>query len=167
MSRTTFPSETPADAPPTKARPTEPDIAPAWGDRDRVVMDGQCMMCRRLRRWVERLEWSDRFVWVDGSDPNDLARWRTDLTLEQSLTTMVTVRPDGRRDFGFDGVRRVLWRMHLGWPLALLLGLPGIYALGWRFYRHIAARRRRLGCGGPTCGISDTSDRPGRATHQH
>ena len=57
----------------------------------------------------------------------------------------IHVLADGNRLYaGFAGTRRMLKEVPLGFPLWLLLQLPGSDALGKRVYRLIARRRYRI-----------------------
>jgi predicted DCC family thiol-disulfide oxidoreductase YuxK len=68
-------------------------------------------------------------------------------------SSMHVVGDDGRLLAGFEGVRRLLRELPLGFPLWLLFRLPGMSWLGVKVYQFIAHNRYRINklVGVPVC----------------
>ena len=67
-----------------------------------------------------------------------------DLDRRRLMREIHVLDADGGLYAGFAGMRRMLREVPLGFPLWLLLQLPGSDAIGKRVYRFIARRRYRI-----------------------
>lgn len=110
-----------------------------------VLYDGQCELCRRGVELLKRLDWLKRFTCQDARDEARLPVTDPPLNSARLLEEMHLVTPDGRRVYhGFGVIRWMAWRLPLLVPVAPLLYLPGVPALGQRLYLWIARRRFHL-----------------------
>jgi predicted DCC family thiol-disulfide oxidoreductase YuxK len=99
-----------------------------------VFYDGDCGLCQRTARILQRLDVLGQLDWVDFRTAKvdiDPAR------LEHEMAS----RSGGRTYFGFSAYRALSWRLPIFWPLLPLLYLPGVRPIGDAVYRRIAARR--------------------------
>ena len=104
-----------------------------------MFYDGGCGLCRATRACLAALDVSRRVRWrayQSLSEPPRGLAW-ADLERAAYLRTA-----DGRTFQGFFAFRALSTRLPLLWPLAPLLWLPGMAALGGRAYRWVAANRR-------------------------
>jgi predicted DCC family thiol-disulfide oxidoreductase YuxK len=121
-------------------------VAPR-GRRHVLIYDGSCGLCQRTVALLRRLDVADRIEFLDAID--DWPRIHgafPSLSLDACLKTMHVVMAGGRVEAGFDACRALSWSLPLLWPIALLLYLPGVPAVGRRVYAEVAARRDRSGC---------------------
>ncbi len=127
-----------------------------------ALYDGNCLICQSTCAALRAFDWWHRIRFIDLNDEaghglgNGLSR-------AQLLGEIQVFDEDGRRFAGFQGTRRLLKELPLGFPIWLLLQLPGMDGLGSRVYRYVAARRYRLnaraGKAAVTCG-ADTCNPP-------
>ena len=109
-----------------------------------ALYDGQCVVCRSTCETMRALDWRKRIEFVD---LHEGAAWRErypDLNHERLMREIHVLDADDRLYAGFAGTRRMLKEAPLGFPLWLLLQLPGADGLGARAYRFIARRRYRI-----------------------
>lgn len=109
-----------------------------------ALYDGKCVICQSTCEAMRALDWRKRIEFVD---LHEGAGWRErcpDLTLEQLMREIHVLDGEGKVYAGFKATRRMLREAPLGFPLWLLLKLPGMDALGARVYRFIARRRYRI-----------------------
>ena len=118
-----------------------------------VIHDGQCRLCRRAVGLLRLLDWRRRLACLDLHDREGLPPAAAALDPAALHRDIHAVTAAGRVHRGFAAYRAIAWRLPLLWPLAPLLHLPPVAALGSRVYRYIADQRMRTGCaGGPACG---------------
>jgi predicted DCC family thiol-disulfide oxidoreductase YuxK len=117
-----------------------------------VLYDGQCAFCRKSVDLLRRLDWLHRLTYVNARDPGQLPAGAP-LQPERLLQEMHLLTPTGQHVYhGFGAFRWIAWRLPLLWPLAPLLYVPGVSALGQRLYLWIARNRFRLvPCHGGVC----------------
>ena len=118
-----------------------------------AIYDGYCVICNQTRRTVMALDWLHRVEFLNIHDWNEVnARYPT-LDYDTAMGQMHLVTPAGDLMGGFPAVRRLLRELPLGYPLWLLLHLPGMNWLGNRVYRFIARHRYRINrlFGMPVC----------------
>jgi predicted DCC family thiol-disulfide oxidoreductase YuxK len=126
----------------------------------RVAYDGQCVVCNGSRRLIEALDWLNRVEWIDLHDRAKVDALFPGLDRAAAMG-QVHVRDRHQREYqGFFGTRRMLREVPLGFPLWLLLRLPGMTWLGQRIYRFIARHRYQINrlfgvpvCADDTCRI--------------
>jgi predicted DCC family thiol-disulfide oxidoreductase YuxK len=118
-----------------------------------VLYDGQCLFCRKSIESLKKLDRLGRLSYVNARDPGQLPAGPRPLDPDRLLREMHLVTPDGRRVYhGFGALRWLAWRLPLLWPVAPLLYLPGVPALGQRLYLWVARNRFRLvPCHGGVC----------------
>ena len=100
---------------------------------------------------VRRLDVLDRIVFRDAL--RDWPAIRTEfptLSQEACLENMHVVTASGRVETGFDAYRAISWSLPLLWPIAPLLYVPLVPAVGRRVYAAVARGRHRGGCPVPT-----------------
>lgn len=93
---------------------------------------------------MRRLDWLRRIEFVDLHQAEAETGRFADLNRQRLMSEIHVLDAEGRLYAGFAGMRRMLREAPLGFPLWLLLHLPGSDALGKRVYRFIARRRYRL-----------------------
>jgi predicted DCC family thiol-disulfide oxidoreductase YuxK len=93
---------------------------------------------------MRALDWLRRIDFVDLHDGADLTGRHPELSQERLMSEIHVLDAEGRLYAGFAGTRRMLKEVPLGFPLWLLLQLPGTDALGRWVYRFIARRRYRI-----------------------
>ncbi len=120
-----------------------------------ALYDGNCALCRSTCRALRVLDWRRRIVFVDLHNSGGWAGVCAEIGQERLLGALHVLDAERRVYAGFLGLRRLLKEVPLGFPLWLLLQLPGADALGRRAYRFIARRRYRLnrllGCADGAC----------------
>lgn len=109
-----------------------------------AIYDGNCVLCRQSKRIINALDWLQRVEFLD------LQKWETvhqrypDLDWNAAFGQMHTMTSDGQMLGGFKGVRRLLRELPLGFPIWLLLHVPGVDWLGDQVYKVIARNRYRI-----------------------
>ncbi len=109
-----------------------------------VIFDGDCGFCRRWIRIGRRLDWLGRMRWRARMDPGVQQEF-PQLSGEETLNRMVTIRPDGKTYGGFYAVRDIALHLPLTSLPALLLYIPGVSLIGVPVYKWIAKNRHRFG----------------------
>ncbi len=103
----------------------------------KAFYDGQCWLCQSSCAALRALDWRQRIEFLD-LHASDLR------TQAQLLGEIHVLDEAGQLHVGFYGLRRLLKATPLGFPLWLLLHLPGLERLGPRLYRAIARRRYKI-----------------------
>lgn len=118
-----------------------------------VVYDGYCVICQQTRRIVRTLDWLHRVEFLNIHDWDEVSKRYPDLDFEQAMGQVHAMASDGQMYGGFFGMRRILRELPLGFPLWLILHVPGISWLGQKVYRFIARNRYRINkaLGAPVC----------------
>lgn len=93
---------------------------------------------------MRSLDWLRRIEFVDLHQADFSSERFADLNPQRLMSEIHVLDADGRLYTGFAGTRRMLREAPLGFPLWLLLQLPGSEALGKRVYRFVARRRYRI-----------------------
>ena len=105
---------------------------------------------------MRALDWLGRIEFVDLHEDGQASARIAGSSRERLMSEIHVLDDNDRLYAGFAGTRRMLRELPLGFPLWLLLQLPGSDALGQRVYRFIARRRYRinalLGADSPACG---------------
>jgi predicted DCC family thiol-disulfide oxidoreductase YuxK len=109
-----------------------------------AIYDGYCVLCKQSKRIVNALDWLHRVEFLDLHDWNTVEARYPQLNFEQAMGQMHVVTEDGHLIGGFEGVRRLLRDLPLGFPVWLVLHLPGMSWLGNQIYRFIARNRYRI-----------------------
>ncbi len=117
----------------------------ATGSQALVLYDGECPLCQRSVAILKRLDWLRRLVFLDARDEANIPEAVQPLNRDRLLEEMHLVTPDRRKVYhGFGAFRWMAWRLPLLWPLAPVLHLLGMPAIGQRVYRWIARNRFKL-----------------------
>lgn len=109
-----------------------------------ALYDGKCVICQSTCETLRALDWLKRIEFVDLHKADDGRERFSNLNHERLMSEIHVLDAEGRIYAGFAGTRRMLREVPLGFPLWLLLQLPGTDALGRRVYRFIARRRYRI-----------------------
>lgn len=120
-----------------------------------VLFDGDCAFCRKSVDLLRKLDWNRRLDFVNVRDAEHPLLANPAVGQAPLLEQMHVLTPDGARlHQGFGAFRWLAWRLPLFWPVAPLLYLPGVPALGQKLYLWIARNRFRLvPCHGGVCTI--------------
>ena len=126
-------------------------VAPLQGPKDAgenkmltAIFDGNCLICQSTRRTIEAMDWLDRITFIDLHDRQRVPAYSGDLSKERLMGEIHVIDREGRVVSGFYATRRLLREVPLGLPIWLLLGIPGMDALGIRVYRLVARHRYRI-----------------------
>jgi predicted DCC family thiol-disulfide oxidoreductase YuxK len=106
-----------------------------------AIFDGRCVLCNQTKRIVNKLDWLRRVEFLDLHEWNAVQARYPSLSYDQAMGEIHVVGDDGRLLGGFWAMRRMLRDLPLGFPLWLLLHLPGMNWLGPKVYRLIARNR--------------------------
>lgn len=105
-----------------------------------LIYDGECPMCQRARAWVEARIPKGEIDIIPCQDARR-AELAPQVPLEQCMTAMQLVLPDGQVVSGADAFPPLLRRIpRWGW-LGAAMEAPGIRALSPRIYALIAKNR--------------------------
>jgi predicted DCC family thiol-disulfide oxidoreductase YuxK len=121
----------------------------AWPARGRYAMlyDGTCGVCRRTVDIVQRLDVLGRVDVLDAArDWPSVERRYPMLSQAACLDEMHVLRPDGRRERGFDAYRLLARALPVTWVIVPTLYVPGVRWIGQALYKSVAHRRARHGC---------------------
>jgi hypothetical protein len=104
---------------------------------------------------LKKLDWLKRLSYSDARDRARLPADGPALDPDRLLQEMHLVTPDRRHVYhGFGALRWLAWRLPILWPVAPLLYLPGVPALGQHLYLWVARNRFRLvPCHGGVCAL--------------
>lgn len=109
-----------------------------------ALYDGNCVICQSTCHTMRSLDWLKRIEFINLHED---AVWRDrypKLAFERLMAEIHVIDDAGEIFPGFAGSRRMLKEAPLGYPLWLLLKLPGSETIGRRIYRFIARRRYRI-----------------------
>jgi predicted DCC family thiol-disulfide oxidoreductase YuxK len=123
--------------------------------RAAVLFDGDCAFCRQSVALIKRLDWFGRLGYVNIRDPSDPLLKAPVLSDAPLVEEMHVLTADGTRLFhGFGALRWLAWRLPPLWPIAPLLYVPGVPAVGQKLYLWVARNRFRIvPCHGGVCTI--------------
>jgi predicted DCC family thiol-disulfide oxidoreductase YuxK len=118
-----------------------------------AIYDGYCVICNQTRRIVTALDWLHRIEFLNIHDWNTVNSRYPSLDYEIAMGQIHVVTPDGQLHGGFDGVRRMMRDLPLGFPFWMAFHLPGMTWLGEKVYRFIARHRYQINkfFGAPVC----------------
>ncbi|MDR5887837.1 MULTISPECIES: thiol-disulfide oxidoreductase DCC family protein [Halomonadaceae] len=107
-----------------------------------VYYDAICPGCRKDRRRFER--WAGKRArdidWLDVTEHQQLLRDKG-IAPEAALRSLHIELSDGRMIEGIDAYRLLMQRIPLFYPVAWLIGLPGIKQALRRYYDHWVKKR--------------------------
>jgi predicted DCC family thiol-disulfide oxidoreductase YuxK len=118
-----------------------------------VVYDGNCVLCQQTRRIVRLLDWLHRVEFLNIHDWNEVSRRYPNLDFEQAMGQIHAMSNDGQMHGGYFGMRRILRELPLGFPMWMILHIPGMSWVGQKVYGFIARNRYRINImfGAPIC----------------
>ena len=105
-----------------------------------ALYDGYCAICQTTVAIIRPLDWLKRVQFVDLHEP-DVATRFPQFTHDELMGQMHVIEESGKVFGGFDGTRRLLKAVPLGFPIWLNLQLPFMDGVGKRVYRWIATHR--------------------------
>src|SRR4051812_27268259 len=101
--------------------------------RAAVLYDGDCAFCRKSVALLRRLDWGRSLAFVNSRESDHPLLRDPAVAQAPLLEEMHVLTPDGQGLYhGFGALRWLAWRLPLLWPIAPLLYVPGIPALGQR-----------------------------------
>lgn len=109
-----------------------------------ALYDGHCIICQSARGIIAALDWRHRVRFID---LHDRAAWQAHIPQLHDADLQGAIHVIDERGAVFAGIyatRSMLRELPLGWPLWLLLHLPGADKLGAALYGFIARRRYRI-----------------------
>lgn len=109
-----------------------------------VLYDGQCPLCQRSVRILQRLDWLGRLRFADARDPANVPATDPPLEHRRLMEEMHVVTNDGRVYHGFAAFRFMAWRLPVLWLTAPFLYIPGVPFIGQRVYMWVARNRFHL-----------------------
>lgn len=109
-----------------------------------ALYDGYCVICQSTRRTVKVLDWFNRVEFLDLHDTQQVETRYPELDFDDLMGEIHVIDREGQLFAGFDGTRRMLRELPLGFPLWLILKLPGMTRVGKRVYGYIARHRYRI-----------------------
>ena len=105
-----------------------------------LMYDGDCELCQRLARAIQRRDQRHRLRTVTFDEPL-AATLLASLPREEWRNTFHLILPDGTRESGNAALPTLLRLVPWGWPLAWLLRCPGLgRPLSSLVYRRLAAQ---------------------------
>jgi predicted DCC family thiol-disulfide oxidoreductase YuxK len=118
-----------------------------------AIYDANCVICRQSKRIVNALDWLHRVEFLDLQNWEVVNARYPALDWNAAFGQMHTMTPDGQMIGGFKGVRALLRQLPLGFPIWLLLHIPGIDWIGEQVYKFIARNRYTINklVGAPVC----------------
>lgn len=105
-----------------------------------ALYDGYCAICQTTLAIITALDWFKRVKFVDLHSPDVDTRF-SQFTHEELMGQIHVIDDQGRVFAGFDGTKRLLKAVPLGFPFWLILQLPGMDRVGKRVYGWIARHR--------------------------
>jgi predicted DCC family thiol-disulfide oxidoreductase YuxK len=111
-----------------------------------LVYDGDCDVCGRVVRVVERWDRRKQIEAVPSQDPSVPARFPW-IPAEAYADAMQLIGPGGRATQGADAIEELLGILPKGWMLGWIFKLPFVGRLADKLYRWFARNRYRFGCG--------------------
>ena len=116
--------------------------SPAQASRSVILYDGQCGFCSRwVRYWARTLE-PRGFTIASLDEPWVVTRIK--MPLDELLTDIRLVTPDGELISGADVYLYVTRRIWWAWPFYAIFSLPGFNALIHIGYRWFARNRHYI-----------------------
>lgn len=127
-----------------------------------AIYDGRCVLCRQTRRMVTALDWLRRIEFLDIHDWESVHARYPALSYADAMGEIHVVGRHGEMLGGFWAMRRMLRDLPLGFPLWIILLLPGMNWLGPKVYGFVARHRYAINrffgveledCGNGACKI--------------
>jgi hypothetical protein len=138
----------------------------SWMRRRRpaqVLFDGMWPPCNRAVRVLRAMDFFRRLEFVDSRTLDIVEHNRTNVLslVEENLEKKLLVVTGGKAYSGFEGYRLLALRIPALWPLAPVLFLPGVSAIGRSVDRHFA--HTRIAASGAESSVPRTLTQPSSA----
>jgi len=121
-----------------------------------VFYDGNCPLCTRTARWLSRLDWFGRLVWISFRLPGVLERYNLD---RRRAEARMQILHAGRLSEGFAALEIIARHVPSLWPFWPLLVLARWLGIGQSVYDWVARNRWRFGASA-TCDAACRSEHP-------
>lgn len=108
-----------------------------------ALYDGYCIICQNTRRIIMALDWFNQVEFLD-LHAQDAVENRYPHLDHEDLMGQIHVMADDTVYAGYYGTRRLLKAVPLGFPLWVILHLPGMTRIGKRVYGYIARNRYQI-----------------------
>ena len=136
--------------------------------RVRVLYDGDCPLCTREVRFLERVDRGRGGIQFEDIAAESFDAAKYGLEAHEVMARIHGVLPNGVVIEGVEVFRQAYTAVGLGWLMAPTRW-PGLRSLADAAYRVFARNRlrwtgRALDCGSGTCATVEEEVRPGRAT---
>ncbi len=106
-----------------------------------ALYDGYCVICQSTRRVVKALDWFNRVEFLDLHETQQVQARYPGMNHAAMMGEIHVITSQQQVFAGFNGTRRMLRELPLGFPVWLLLQLPGMNWLGPKLYGWIARNR--------------------------
>jgi predicted DCC family thiol-disulfide oxidoreductase YuxK len=116
------------------------------GRRWTLVYDGNCTVCGRVVRLVERWDRRKQIETIPSQSPIVLTRFPW-IPAEAYADALQLIGPGGRTSQGADAIEDLLGILPRGRLIGWVFKLPLVGWLADKFYRWFARNRYRFGCG--------------------
>jgi predicted DCC family thiol-disulfide oxidoreductase YuxK len=126
----------------TRRRREENDV---MSRRWTLVYDGQCDVCERSIRRLERWDRRKEIEVVPSQDPAVASRFPW-IPAEAYADAIQLIGPGGRTTQGAEAIEDLLGILHRGWLFRWIFKLPFVGWVADKIYRWFARNRYRFGC---------------------
>ena len=109
-----------------------------------AIYDGYCVICNSTKNTVNTLDWMNRVEFLDLHDSAQVEERYPHLNFEDLMGQIHVVADGGEIYPGYYGTRRMLKELPLGFPIWLILHIPGMDWVGNKVYRFIARNRYKV-----------------------
>ncbi|WP_054636374.1 thiol-disulfide oxidoreductase DCC family protein [Thalassobacillus sp. C254] len=136
-------------------------MAASWSNKSYIVFyDSLCPLCKKTKRYFERLDWFNRMHWVSIHEPG--LKEKFPFLQQQKIQEEIHFIVNGTYLYtGFEAVRRMMLLMPATSLIGALLHSPGMLKAGRRSYKWIAKNRYSMlneTCEGGACSIQQRSN---------
>ncbi len=122
------------------------EASPSLGRAYTVVYDGDCKVCTRLSRMLQKWDGGRMLEVVPSQQPGVTARFPW-IPTHAYAEALQMVAADGTTWQGAAAVEQLLTVLPRGRLIAWVFKIPFVRTIADRFYRWFARNRYRLGCG--------------------
>jgi predicted DCC family thiol-disulfide oxidoreductase YuxK len=107
-----------------------------------AIYDGNCVICKRTKAFIVRLDRHHQVKFVDLHQRDELAEQFPNISHEQAMGMIHVIDEKGRVYAGFDAVCRLFRQFPLTFPVYMLSRTPFLGRRVGEFVYHIIARNR-------------------------
>ncbi|QDI90535.1 DUF393 domain-containing protein [Salicibibacter halophilus] len=105
-----------------------------------VFYDGECPLCRAVKRVLGKLDWRDAIHWHAVQEISAATLEKAN-AYKNMYDEIYMLTPDKQVLTGFNTVRKLLVLLPLTFPVAVLMYVPGAGLIGGPVYRFFSSRR--------------------------